>query len=81
VSELPTRIDDILLQLRQMPVHLEKHGRPVAVLVEPARFHAMQDCLAAVDGFLAERRERSRRAPSKELEKILRKLRKAQSKT
>lgn len=50
LSELRTRMDEILSQLRETPVTLEKHGRAVAILVEPGKFSAMQESLeAAVD--------------------------------
>lgn len=63
VSELRTHMDQILAQLRQTPVALEKRSRTVAVLVEPKRFKAMEDALEqATDlllAFEARRRERS----------------------
>lgn len=45
VSELRTGLDEILAQLKRSPVVLEKHHRPVAVLVAPARFEAMSRIL------------------------------------
>ena len=66
LSELRTRMDEILAQLRQTPVVLEKHRRPVAVLVSPARFEEMQRALeSACDIMLAyeaRRRESGARA-------------------
>jgi PHD/YefM family antitoxin component YafN of YafNO toxin-antitoxin module len=52
LSELRTRMDEILLQLRETPVTLEKHGRAVAILVEPGKFSAMQDALDAAADIL-----------------------------
>ncbi len=54
LSELRTRMDQILAQLRQTPVSLEKRNRTVAVLVDPKRFEAMQEALEqATDLLLA----------------------------
>ncbi|HEX4048137.1 MAG TPA: type II toxin-antitoxin system Phd/YefM family antitoxin [Elusimicrobiota bacterium] len=48
VSELRTGMDAILAQLKETPVSLEKHGKPVAVLVDPERFAAMERALEEV---------------------------------
>lgn len=54
VSELRTGMDAILAQLKETPVSLEKHGRPVAILVDPERFEAMERALEeASDASLA----------------------------
>lgn len=54
VSELRTGMDAILVQLKETPVSLEKHGKPVAVLVDPERFEAMERALEeASDASLA----------------------------
>ena len=45
VSELRTGMDAILAQLKETPVSLEKHGKSVAVLVDPERFEAMERAL------------------------------------
>ena len=45
VSELRTEMDAILTQLKETPVFLEKHGKTVAVLVDPERFEAMERAL------------------------------------
>jgi len=79
VSELRTHMDEILAQLRETPVALEKHNKPVAVLEDPARYAAMQEALeAATDvllAFEAKAREASlkgRYATLKEAEKRFR---------
>ncbi len=63
LSELRTRMDEILAQLRKTPVTLEKRNRIVAVLLDPKRFEAMEEALeAATDlllAFEARRRERT----------------------
>lgn len=45
VSELRTGMDAIIAQLKETPVSLEKHGKPVAILVDPARYEAMERAL------------------------------------
>lgn len=45
VSELRTGMEAILAQLKETPVSLEKHGRTVAILVDPERFEAMERAL------------------------------------
>lgn len=76
VSELRTGLDVILTQLKETPVSLEKHGKSVAVLVDPERFEAMERALEELsDKALtdeAHRRARSmkgRGVPLKEIEK------------
>ncbi|MBI3552223.1 MAG: type II toxin-antitoxin system Phd/YefM family antitoxin [Elusimicrobia bacterium] len=77
VSELRTRMDQIIAQLRETPVNLEKHGRPVAVLVEPGRFSAMQDALeATADILLAFEANRGKGKRLQELEKRLKTIEK-----
>jgi PHD/YefM family antitoxin component YafN of YafNO toxin-antitoxin module len=47
-------MDDILSQLKETPVTLEKHNREVAVLEDPQRYAAMREALdAATDLLLA----------------------------
>ena len=54
VSELRTGMEAILAQLKETPVFLEKHGKPVAILVDPERFEAMERALEeAADKALA----------------------------
>ena len=48
VSELRTGMDVILAQLKETPVSLEKHGKSVAILVDPERFEAMERALEEV---------------------------------
>ena len=76
VSELRTGMDVILAQLKETPVSLEKHGKSVAVLVDPERFEAMERALeAASDQILAgEAHSRARKmkgsgVPLSEIEK------------
>lgn len=45
LSELRTHMDEILAQLKKTPVTLERHGKPVAVLVDFDRFTAMDEAL------------------------------------
>lgn len=44
-SELRTRLDEVLSRLKVSRVILEKHHKPVAVLVDPARYEAMEAAL------------------------------------
>jgi PHD/YefM family antitoxin component YafN of YafNO toxin-antitoxin module len=76
VSELRTGMEAILAQLKETPVSLEKHGKAVAVLVDPERFEAMERALEEVsDQMLAgEARRRAvkmkgRGVPLAEIEK------------
>lgn len=76
VSELRTGMDLILAQLKETPVSLEKHGKSVAVLVDPARFEAMERALEEVsDRALADEAHRraskmkGRGVPLSEIEK------------
>jgi len=66
VSELRTRMDEILAQLKETPVTLERHNKQVAVLEDPKRFAAMQEALEeASDIILAfEAHERQKTARS-----------------
>lgn len=41
-------MDAILSQLKETAVSLEKHGKPVAVLVDPERYEAMERALEEV---------------------------------
>ncbi|OGR91049.1 MAG: hypothetical protein A2V88_06795 [Elusimicrobia bacterium RBG_16_66_12] len=52
VSELRTGMDAILAQLKETPVSLEKHGKSVAVLVDPERFEAMERALEEVSDLM-----------------------------
>jgi PHD/YefM family antitoxin component YafN of YafNO toxin-antitoxin module len=45
VSELRTKMDEILAQLKETPVSLERHGKPIAVLVSPEWFEAVDQAL------------------------------------
>ena len=41
-------MDVILAQLKETSVSLEKHGKPVAILVDPERYEAMERALEEV---------------------------------
>ena len=76
VSELRTEMNAILAQLKETPVSLEKHGKSVAVLVDPQRFEAMERALEEVsDTLLADEAHRralkmkGRGVPLAEIEK------------
>lgn len=76
ISELRTGMDVILAQLKDTPVSLERHGKPVAILVDPERFEAMERALEeASDRTLAEEARRrvqkmkGRGVPLAEIEK------------
>ncbi|MBI5244487.1 MAG: type II toxin-antitoxin system Phd/YefM family antitoxin [Elusimicrobia bacterium] len=43
ISELRTGLDEILRQLRKTSVILERHKKPVAVMVNPARIEQMEE--------------------------------------
>jgi PHD/YefM family antitoxin component YafN of YafNO toxin-antitoxin module len=80
VSELRTRMDQILNQLRRTPVVLEKHGRPVAILVEPSRHKALVAAVdAAMDILRAFEQSRGKGKKFSELEKRLRAIEKGSS--
>lgn len=65
ISELRTHADEILSQLKESPVTLEKHNRPVAVLEDPKRFAAMQEALEAATEVLLAFEARAREASVK----------------
>ena len=59
VSELRTSMDAILAQLKETPVSLEKHGKSVAILVDPERYEMMERALEEVtDRLLADEAHR-----------------------
>ena len=74
VSELRTRMDEILAQLKETPVTLEKHNKEVAILEDPRRYAAMQDALEAASdvllAFEAKAREASRKGRLLTLEEV-----------
>lgn len=65
VSELRSRMDEILRQLKETPVTLEKHNREVAVLEDPKRYAAVQEALRAAAGLMLDFEARRRGAPGK----------------
>ena len=65
LSELRTRMDDILAQLKETPVTLEKHNREVAVLEDPRRYAAMTQSLEAATDILLAFEARLRETKSK----------------
>lgn len=65
VSELRTHMDEIIAQLKQTPVTLEKHNRQVAVLEDPKRYAAMQEALEAATDVLLAFEARAREASAK----------------
>ena len=76
ISELRIGMDAILAQLKETPVSLEKHGKSVAILVDPERFEAMERALEeAADQALAgeahnrARKMKGRGVPLAEIEK------------
>jgi PHD/YefM family antitoxin component YafN of YafNO toxin-antitoxin module len=75
VSELRTHMDEILKQLKETPVTLERHNKEIAVLEDPKRFAAMQEALEAANEVLLafEARERETHGgkfvPLKDVEK------------
>ena len=76
ISELRTGMEVILAQLKETPVSLERHGKPVAILVDPERFEAMERALEeASDRTLTEearrrvRKMKGRGVPLAEIEK------------
>lgn len=79
VSELRTAFDAILEQARESPVELERHNKPVAVLLDPKKFEEMQERLEQLEDILlafeARDRERSaRKGDYLSLEELERKL-------
>ena len=65
VSELRTRLDEILAQLKETPVTLEKHNRQVAVLEDPERYAAMQEALESASDILLAFEARARAVSGK----------------
>lgn len=65
ISELRTRVGEILSQLKETPVTLEKHNKPVAVLEDPERYAAMQEALEAATDVLLAFEARAREAAAK----------------
>ena len=69
VSELRTGMDAILSQLKETVVSIEKHGKSVAVLVDPERYEVMERALEEMsDRLLAA--EAHRRAAMKEVRSV-----------
>lgn len=79
VSELRTSMDEILAQLKETPVSLEKHGKAVAVLVDPERFERMERALEEVSDRLladeAHRRAKTVKGRAVSLEEMERRFR------
>ena len=44
-SELRTKLDEVLLQLGSSRVILEKHHKPVAVLIDPKEYEQIEEAL------------------------------------
>lgn len=65
VSELRTRLDEILAQLKETPVTLEKHNKQVAILEDPKRYAAMQEALESASDILLAFEARARAASIK----------------
>lgn len=63
ISELRTGLDAILDQLGRSAVLIEKHNKPVAILVDPAEFERMREAIESASdiilAFEARRRELS----------------------
>lgn len=79
-SELRARLDEVISRLKVSRVVLEKHHRPVAVLVDPARYEAMEAALEEFSDVLlaleAKRRETgSKKSDFVPLEDALERLR------
>ncbi|MBI3547587.1 MAG: hypothetical protein HY078_00905 [Elusimicrobia bacterium] len=79
ISELRTKMDVILGQLRDSPVTLEKRNRPIAILEDPKRFEAMQTALESASDILLAFEARKRELSSKakdyaSLEDVLRRF-------
>lgn len=65
ISELRTKLDAILRQIKETSVLLEKHNKPVAVMVDPTKYERMQEAIETASDLLlafeARRRESSRK--------------------
>ena len=70
VSELRTQMDEILAQIAETPVFLEKHNKPVAVLLDPKSFETMQAALEAASDILLAFEARKRELSSKKQDYI-----------
>ena len=80
VSDLRYELDEILAQVKDSPVELEKHSKPVAILVDPKRFAEMEAKLEQAEDILLafEARDRELSAKGKgylTLEQIEKRLR------
>ncbi len=52
LSELRTKSEDILKELKAHPVILEKHSKPVAVMVDYRRFELGEDMLDYAEEYI-----------------------------
>jgi len=62
VSELRTSLDAILRQLHETCVVLEKHNKPVAVMMEPQRYKEMEEAVERASDILLAFEARAREA-------------------
>lgn len=80
VSELRTRLDDILAAARRGRVVLERRRRPVAVLVPIDRYEEMEALFESLGdkalGRLAKEREAKHKGPYLTIEEVERRIRK-----
>lgn len=67
-SELRTHLDEILKQLSKTPVVLEKHHKPVAVLIDPQKYAKMEEMIETIEDilFALEARERQKKVRRKD---------------
>lgn len=66
VSELRTSLDAILRQLHDTCVILEKHNKPVAVMLEPKRYEEMEQALESASDILLAFEARQRESAVKD---------------
>lgn len=77
-SELRTHLDEILKQVSKSRVVLEKHHKPVAVLVDPKKYEEMEDILEGYSDLILalEARKREKRKNKKyiPLEEVMKRV-------
>ena len=64
-SELRTKLEEVLKRTKSSRVVLEKHHKPVAVLVDPEEFERMEEALESLSDILLalEAHEREKKTP------------------
>lgn len=70
VSELRTNLDAILRQMHDTCVILEKHNKPVAVMLDPEKYEEMEQTLESASDILLAFEARQRELAAKNIKYI-----------